>query len=277
VSPARAPGSDPRRHPRGRRAVAARLRPPRRADHRRKTAGELDQGLRFSFGYAGSAVHDVASSQQRAVAIDDVVALSDAVQVSRVLGEFPKPDPSLPTEGSVAYELRLRWRAQREGRERLSGACYAILTGLESNLGGNRDKAAAGSRWISRCGAQSASSRRGKIRARTGVREGRRSGRTAHGSRGQVVGGCHAAPHPTGGRVRSETAFPSRKSLWPIYHRYPTNGHHRCVPQDGSDQGQRRWLLIEGLFAAVQPIRKPVASLHDPRLGSFCFPNRTRA
>jgi hypothetical protein len=33
----------------------------------------------------------------------------------------------------------------------------------------------------------------------------------------------------------------SRKSLWPIYHRYPTNGHHRCVPQDGSDQGQR-WL-----------------------------------
>jgi hypothetical protein len=43
----------------------------------------------------------------------------------------------------VAYELRLRWRAQREGRERLSGACYAIPTGLESNLGGNRDKAAA--------------------------------------------------------------------------------------------------------------------------------------
>ena len=31
----------------------------------------------------------------------------------------------------------------------------------------------------------------------TGVREGRRSGRTAHGSRGQVAGGCHAAPHPT--------------------------------------------------------------------------------
>jgi hypothetical protein len=63
--------------------------------------------------------------------------------VSRVLGEFPKPDPSLPTEGSVAYELRLRWRAQREGHERLSGACYAMPTGLESNLGGNRDKAAA--------------------------------------------------------------------------------------------------------------------------------------
>jgi hypothetical protein len=88
-------------------------------------------------------LHDVASSQQRAVAINDVVALSHAVQVSRVLGEFPKPDPSLPTEGSVAYELRLRWRAQREGRERLSGACSAIPTGLESNLGGNRDKAAA--------------------------------------------------------------------------------------------------------------------------------------
>jgi hypothetical protein len=50
-------------------------------------------------------VHDMASSQQRAVAIDEVLALSDAVQVSRVLGKFPKPDPSLPTERSVAYEL----------------------------------------------------------------------------------------------------------------------------------------------------------------------------
>jgi hypothetical protein len=129
-------------------AARAALEP---ALHAWEASSELDQGLRFSFEYTGSAVHDVASSQQRAVAIDDVVALSDAVQVSRVLGEFPKPDPSLPTEGSVAYELRLRWRAQREGRERLSGACYAILTGLESNLGGNRDKAAAGSRWISRC------------------------------------------------------------------------------------------------------------------------------
>ena len=114
--------------------------------HAWEASSELDQGLRFSFKYTGSAVHDVASSQQRAVAIDDVVALSHAVQVSRVLGEFPKPDPSLPTEGSVAYELRLRWRAQREGRERLSGACDAIPTGLESNLGANRDKAAA---WLS--------------------------------------------------------------------------------------------------------------------------------
>ena len=52
-------------------------------------------------------MHDVASSQQRAVAIDDVVALGDALQVSRVLGEFPKLDLSLPTEGGVAYELRL--------------------------------------------------------------------------------------------------------------------------------------------------------------------------
>ncbi|HMI33515.1 MAG TPA: hypothetical protein VK499_05270 [Propionibacteriaceae bacterium] len=111
--------------------------------HAWEASSELNQGLRFSFEYTGSAVHDVASSQQRAVAIDDVVALSHAVQVSRVLGEFPKRDASLPTEGSVAYELRLRWRAQREGRERLSGACYAILTGLESNLGGNLDKAAA--------------------------------------------------------------------------------------------------------------------------------------
>ena len=59
--------------------------------HAWEVSSELDQVLRFSFEYAGSAVPDLASSQQRAVAIDDVVALSDAVQVSRVLGEFPKP------------------------------------------------------------------------------------------------------------------------------------------------------------------------------------------
>jgi hypothetical protein len=85
-------------------AARAALEP---ALHAWEASSELNQGLRFSFKYTGSAVHDVASSQQRAVAIDDVVALSDALQVSRVLGEFPKPDPSLPTEGSVAYELRL--------------------------------------------------------------------------------------------------------------------------------------------------------------------------
>ena len=115
--------------------------------HAWEATSELDHGLRFSFTYTGSALHDVASSHERGVAVDDVVGLHDAVQMSRVLGEFPKPDPSLPTEGSVAYELRLRWRAQREGRERLSGACYAILTGLESKLGAKpndkRDKAAA--------------------------------------------------------------------------------------------------------------------------------------
>jgi hypothetical protein len=176
------------------------------------------------------------------------------VQVSRVLGEFPKPDPSLPTEGSVAYELRLRWRAQREGRERLSGACYAIPTGLESNLGGNLDKAAA------RLSVDKpVLNTIGKLTARENPVHGRAYGKAGGAagplteSRGQVAGGCHTAPHPTGGRVRSETAFPSRKSLWPICHRYPTHGHHRCVSQDGSDQGQRRWLLIEGLFAAVQP------------------------
>lgn len=51
--------------------------------HAWEASSELDQGLRFSFKYAGSAVHDVASSQQRAVAIDDVVALSDAVAAVR--------------------------------------------------------------------------------------------------------------------------------------------------------------------------------------------------
>jgi hypothetical protein len=37
---------------------------------------------------------------------------------------------------------------------------------------------------------------------------------------------------------------------------------------NGSDQGQRPWLRIEGLFAAVQPIRKPVA-LRAPQEGRF--------
>jgi hypothetical protein len=158
-------------------AARAALEP---ALHAWEASSELNQGLRFSFEYTGSAVHDVASSQQRAVAIDDVVALSHAVQVSRVLGEFPKPDPSLPTEGSVAYELRLRWRAQREDRERLSGACYAILTGLESNLGGNLDKAAARLSVDEPVLSTSASSRRGKIPCtdgRTG-RQGERPDRS---------------------------------------------------------------------------------------------------
>jgi hypothetical protein len=39
---------------------------------------ELDQGLRFSFECTGSAVHDVASSQQRAVPIDDVVGAASS-------------------------------------------------------------------------------------------------------------------------------------------------------------------------------------------------------
>jgi hypothetical protein len=38
----------------------------------------------------------VDAAQQPAVAIDDVVALSHAVQVSRVLGEFPKPARRCP-------------------------------------------------------------------------------------------------------------------------------------------------------------------------------------
>jgi hypothetical protein len=206
-------------------------------------------------------VHDVASSQQRAVAIDDVVALSDAVQVSRVLGEFPKPDPSLPTEGSVAYELRLRWRAQREGRERLSGACYAIPTWLESNLGGNRDKAAARLSVDKPVLAQSASSRRGKIPCTDG-RTGRQEERPDRSRKQRSSGWRLSRRASSDGRPSTKRkCLPSRKSLWPIYHRYLTHGHHRCVPQDGSDQGQRRWLLIEGLFAAVQSIRKPVASL----------------
>jgi hypothetical protein len=49
-------------------AARAALEP---ALHAWEASSELDQGLRFSFKYTGSAVHDVASSQQRAVAIDD--------------------------------------------------------------------------------------------------------------------------------------------------------------------------------------------------------------
>ena len=74
-------------------AARAALEP---ALHAWEASGELDQGLRFSFKYTGSAVHDVASSQQRAVAIDDVLALGHAVQVSRVLGEFRSPTRRCP-------------------------------------------------------------------------------------------------------------------------------------------------------------------------------------
>ena len=50
-------------------AARAALEP---ALHAWEASSELDQGLRFTFKYTGSAVHDLASSQQRAVAIDDV-------------------------------------------------------------------------------------------------------------------------------------------------------------------------------------------------------------
>ena len=178
---------------------------------------------------------------------------------------------------SLAYELRLRWRPQREGRERLSGACYANPTGLESNLGGNLDKAA------TRLPVDKpVLSTIGKLTAREnpvhGLRTGRQEERPDRSRKQRSSGWRLSRRASSDGRPSTKRkCLPSRKSLWPIYHRYPTNGHHRGVPQDGSDQGQRRWLLIEGLFAAVQPIRKPVASLHDPRLGSFCSPNRTRA
>jgi hypothetical protein len=176
----------------------------------------------------------------------------------------------------VAYELRLRWRAQREGRERLSGACYAIPTWLESNLDGTLEKGRGPA--LGEAGAEHNRQAHGaeKSRARTGVRE-------AEGAAGPLTEAeAKWLEAVTPRLIRRAAEYeakgpPSHISLWPIYHRYPTNGHHRCLPQDGSDQGQRRWLLIEGLFAAVQLIRKPVAALHDPRLGSFCSPNRTRA
>jgi hypothetical protein len=77
------------------------------------------------------------------MAISDLMTMTDHLQVSKVLGEFPLPDPSLVTESGFAYELRLRWRAQRNGRERLLSASYAILTAMEQKYGGgHRGKAA---------------------------------------------------------------------------------------------------------------------------------------
>ena len=49
-------------------AARAALEP---ALHAWEASSELNQGLRFSFKYTGCAVHDVASSQQRPVAIND--------------------------------------------------------------------------------------------------------------------------------------------------------------------------------------------------------------
>ena len=233
-------------------AARAALEP---ALHAGEASGELNQGLRFSFNYTGSAVHAVVSSQQRAVAIDDVVALSDAVQVSRVLGEFRSPTRRCPRREAWLTSCDSGGDHNGKGRERLSGACYAIPTGLESNLGGNLDKAA------TRLSVdRPVLSTIGKLTARENPVHGRRTGRQEERpdrSRKQRSSGWRLSRRASsdGRSSTKRRCLPSRKSLWPIYHRYPTNGHHRCVPQDGSDQGQRRWLLIEGLFAAVQPIR----------------------
>jgi hypothetical protein len=96
--------------------------------HAWEAASELGGGPRFSFVYAGSSVENTTSNGQRAVGLDDVAVLIDSVKVSRELGAFPAPDPSLPIEHTRARDLRLRWREQREGGERLLGTCYAILT-----------------------------------------------------------------------------------------------------------------------------------------------------
>jgi hypothetical protein len=131
----------------------------------------------------------------------------------------------------VAYELRLRWRAQREGRERLSGACYAILTGLESNLGGNRDEAAARLSLD-----KPVLSTIGKLAAREDPVHGR-----AYGKAGGAAGPLTEAevkwleavtPRLIRQAAEYDAKVPSlRQITWPISHRYPTNGHHRCVPQ----------------------------------------------
>jgi hypothetical protein len=58
--------------------------------HAWKASSELDQGLRFSFKYTGPLCMRWRPASSP-VAIDDVVALSDAMQVSWVHGEFRSP------------------------------------------------------------------------------------------------------------------------------------------------------------------------------------------
>jgi hypothetical protein len=156
----------------------------------------------------------------------------------------------------VAYELRLRWRAQREGSERLSGACYAILTGLESNLGGNRDKAAA--RLSVEAGVEHNRQTHGagRSRARTGVREGH-EGAAGLLTEAEVKWLEAVTPRLIRLAADYETKVPSllqitMADLPPL----SDNGHHRCV---------RPWLLVAGLFVAVQPIRKPATGPQHSR------------
>ena len=184
---------------------------PEPALHAWEASSELNQGLRFSFEYTGSAVHAVASSQQRAVAIDDVVALSHAVQVSRVLGEFPKPNLSLPTEGGVAYELRLRWRAQREGRERLPVPAMPFRPGLSRTSTAPSRKAAA------RLSVKPVLSTIGKLTARKNPVHGRAYGRQKERpdrSRKQRPSGWRLSRRASSdGRLSTK-----RKGLPPAYH-----------------------------------------------------------
>jgi hypothetical protein len=143
---------------------------------------ELDLGHRFSFTYSGCTIGDLLSPKQRAMAISDLMAMTDHLQVSKVLGEFPPPDPSLVTESDFAYELRLRWRAQRDGRERLLSAGYAILTAIEQrNGGGNRGKAA-GQIAVS----QPLLNRLGELTAREDPQHGRAYGKHGAARRGSL-------------------------------------------------------------------------------------------
>ena len=116
-------------------AARAALEP---ALHAWEASSELDQGLRFSFKYAGSAVHDVASSQQRAVAIDDVVALSDAVAAVRcrdqqLLGARRQGKAGTSSPGRQPAGLKLSFRGCGRSRypaaspvERTSGSTAGL-------------------------------------------------------------------------------------------------------------------------------------------------------
>lgn len=120
--------------------------------HAWEASAELGSGLPFSFTYSGHTSIQRDQGRAGAVLVGDTLVVTDEVQVERVLGEFPPPDLTLAIEKPLAYELRLRWRAQRQGRERLTSACYAILTAAEApaerkpgklRYGPDRKKAAA--------------------------------------------------------------------------------------------------------------------------------------
>jgi hypothetical protein len=143
---------------------------------------ELDLGHRFSFTYSGSTIHHLSSPQQRAMTVSDLTTMTDQIHISKVLGEFPLPDSTLATESDFAYELRLRWRAQRDGRERLLNAGYAVLTAITKRYGGGNLGKAADQIAVSR----SILRKLGELTAREDPQHGRAHGKAGAAPVGQL-------------------------------------------------------------------------------------------